>query len=108
MDDELDQLLNKRMTPPKPRADLANQIVQRALEGEAKSAGTIGWLNQLASAFRQTFIIPQPGIAFAVILLIGVWAGMNLDLDTLFSAYTAEDLAYTFIVDEGLNKGEWL
>lgn len=107
MDDELEQMLSKRRAP-QARSDLAEQIVQRALAQEGRGVGALRRLNQLATVFRQNFVLPQPGVAFAVMLLLGVWLGMSFDDESMPVSYGDEELAYTFIIDEGLNAGEWL
>lgn len=114
MIDDLEQLLNKRSAAPQARTDLAAQIVQNALHNENRNNQTndllisVSLFNQIAAFFKQNILLPQPGIAFAVILLLGIWLGANYDSQTLFEDYSAEDVALSLIVDEGFNTQEWL
>lgn len=101
--DDLDKLLSKRMTP-KPRPNLADDIVARTMQGDLRTG--VGLFNALSDFMRQNFLLPQPGVALATVLVLGIWLGANVELDDVFSAYTTDDVEDAIIID--IQTEDWL
>ncbi len=105
MVDELDELLTKR-AEPQARSHLAEKIIAASLEGrgqKSKAGGfdLAGWFGALADEF----LLPRPALAMAVFLVLGLFAGMNIETPT---DEVGEDLVSYLFVDESFDTGDWL
>ena len=102
-DQELDRLMHARHVP-EMRSNLAERIIDAAQvqqkQGRSKPAS---WL----LAFNDVFMIPKPAYVMAVLFVIGIAMGVNLDISSLVGA--EEDVASAYVYTaEGVTEGDWL
>lgn len=90
MTDDLDRLLNKRMTPQAP-SNLAHRIAEMAGQKPARRPLNI-W-----DEISAMFIIPRPAVALGFSILLGLFVGFQAgDVSS-----TEVDWASSLYVDEG-------
>lgn len=102
---DFDQLLEKRHTPEAP-SNLSARIIEasRNLSQEAKQPWFAGVLE-----FMQGFAIPQPALAFAMVLVlglsatfgVGIYGNQILSVEPTATYYSeADDVELAFYLDD--------
>lgn len=99
--DQFDNWLSSRKIPP-PRSNLESRILAAAVPFEKTSI----W-KQIKREFENVFVLPRPAYAMAVLVILSVVAGFQIDLlgtDAQLSGFDA--LATEISADQYLISGE--
>lgn len=99
MQDELDTLLAARAVPL-ASSDLAERIIARAAMHPVRQKS---WLAEVMNILTDFFAVPQPALALALTLLLGLTLGFNLN--TAFAGITSDDLLTSFTAADDNPEG---
>jgi hypothetical protein len=100
MVENLDELLTKRRVPL-ARSNLAERIIAAAGTQKPVRAGFD--FGKWAQEFFESFALPQPALALGIVLMLGVYMGVNIEASA--EEPVAENLAaYLDMNDDGETK----
>lgn len=100
----LEDILRERYVP-EPPTNLAYRIIEAAKpRGEEKGLTWAG----IGRAFGELFVIPQPAFAMAVVLIIGVYSGVQFASEQATTMTVANASFSSFITaDLSVDYGEF-
>ncbi len=105
MYEDVNKILERRAVPEAPFG-LAERIIAASLRLETPRKITLADLWQ---AFTDMFVIPQPAYALALLLMIGLTAGITGQAQAFFDDAPSDKMAASFaLADENIEDGATL
>lgn len=107
---ELDQRLNMRDVPEAPEYLTRQIIAEAARVPQGAIAATNAGFNirRFWAELKDMVAIPAPAYAFAVVLVLGLSAGMMGDISSILPGLTTNELSGFMEINDGFIAGEWL
>ena len=101
MQDELDIILRRRVTPMAP-AGLAERIIMAARE--QKRAGRFD-IREFWVIFKEELLLPQPAFVLAAVLLLSAGIGFNSQIQSYLTDADSQVISAFTVVDNSYEDG---